>query len=500
MPDLMIRTRSGERTTLATGELARFAATLRGDVVARGAPAYEDARRIWNRMVERRPALIARCHSPGDVLRAIRFAREYDLLISVRGGGHNIAGNALVEEGLLIDLAPMRATRVDPTRRTARTEAGTTLGEFDRDTQTFALATPLGINSTTGIAGLTLGGGYGWLSRSHGLTVDNLTSADVVTADGALVTASDEENSDLFWALRGGGGNFGVVTSFEYRLHRIGPDVLAGLIVHPFANAAELLRRYRDVVQAAPDALTAWVVMRKAPPLPFLPDSVHGKEVVVIAVCYAGDLATGERALRPLRAIGTPHADVVGPTPYLGFQTAFDPLLAPGSRNYWKTRNFSALHDELIDTLVEKVAELPGPQSEIFLAHLGGAISRTTDDATAYMGRGAQFVMNVHARWDDDGMDGNFVTWARDVYAATAPYASSGAYVNFLTQEEQGRVREAYGSNYDRLAAIKAKYDPSNVFRVNQNIAPAAAPATPRATLGHTAPANAPADTMNPRL
>jgi FAD/FMN-containing dehydrogenase len=497
----MIRTRSGEWTTLASGELDRFAATLRGDLVPRGTPAFEDARRIWNRMVERRPALIARCRSAGDVLRAIRFAREHDLLISVRGGGHNIAGNALVEDGMVIDLAPMRATRVDPVRRSARTEAGITLAEFDRDTQTFALATPLGINSTTGIAGLTLGGGYGSLSRRHGLTVDNLISADVVTADGAFVTASEQENSDLFWALRGGGGNFGVVTSFEYQLHRAGPEVLAGLIIHPFADAAELLRRYRDVVQAAPDALTAWVVLRKAPPLPFLPESVHGQEVVVLAVCYAGDLTAGERAMRPLRGIGTPHADVVGPTPYLGFQAAFDPLLAPGARNYWKTRNFATLDDDLIDVLVAKIGDLPGPQSEIFLAHLGGAVSRKPDDATAYTGRAAQFVMNVHARWDDDGMDGNFITWARDVYAATASYAAEGAYVNFLTQDEQSRVKDAYGANYDRLATIKAKYDPTNVFRVNQNIAPApAAGPTARAPLGHSAPASAPADTMNPRL
>jgi FAD/FMN-containing dehydrogenase len=321
-----------------------------------------------------------------------------------------------------------------------------------------------------------------------------------VTADGAFVTASEEENSDLFWALRGGGGNFGVVTSFEYQLHRTGPDVLAGLIVHPFTNAAELLRRYRDVMLEAPDELSAWVVMRKAPPLPFLPESVHGQEVVVIAVCYAGDLVAGERALRPLREIGAPHADVVGPASYAAFQTAFDPLLAPGARNYWKSHNFLTLQDELIDTLVGKVAELPGPMSEIFLAQLGGAVSRKPDDATAYMGRSAQFVMNVHARWDDVGMDGNFISWARDVYAAAAPFASGGAYVNFMTQEEQGRVREAYGSNYDRLAAIKAKYDPMNVFRVNQNIVPVAAVA-PRPSVGHTAPVSAPADVMNnPRL
>jgi FAD/FMN-containing dehydrogenase len=484
MPDLTIRTREGKEKSLTSSALDSFAATLRGDLVPRDAPHYEDVRRIWNATVERRPALIARCRSASDVLRAVRFAREHDLLIGVRGGGHNIAGNALVEGGLLIDLSPMRGSRVDPEHRTARAEPGLTLGEFDRDTQTFGLATPLGINSTTGIAGLTLGGGYGWLSRTHGLTVDNLLTADVVTADGALVTASTQENSDLFWAIRGGGGNFGIVTSFQYALHPVGPEVLAGLIVHPFDDAAGLLRRYRDVVLAAPEALTAWVVLRKAPPLPFLPPSVHGREVVVIAVCYAGNIADGERALRPLREIGTPHADVIAPTQYAGFQTAFDPLLVPGARNYWKTHNFATLHDGLIDTVVEQVRHLPGPQSEIFLAHLGGAVSRRADDATAYAGRGAQFVMNVHARWDDRAADDTFVTWARSVFAATAPYAAAGsAYVNFMTQDEQSRVRDAYGANYDRLAAIKRKYDPSNVFRVNQNIEPAVAATAPRPVL-----------------
>jgi FAD/FMN-containing dehydrogenase len=483
MPGLTIRTRSGADASLTDEQLSRFAAPLRGDLVREDAPHYEDTRRIWNGMVERRPALIVRCRSAADVLRAVRFAAERELLVAVRGGGHNIAGNALVDGGLLIDLSPMRSVRVDPAARTARAEPGVLLADYDRDTQAFGLATPLGINSTTGIAGLTLGGGYGWLSRLHGLSVDNLRSADVVTADGELVKATDEENSDLFWALRGGGGNFGVVTSFEYALHPVGPEVIAGLIVHPFDDAAGLLRRYRDVVTAAPDALTAWVVMRKAPPLPFLAQSVHGKEVVVIAVCYTGDPAGAEKALRPLREIGTPHADVVGPTPYVGFQAAFDPLLAPGARNYWKTHNFLTLDDGLIDAVVNQVGRLPGPMSEIFLAHLGGAVSRRPEDATAYAGRGAQFVMNVHARWDDRGVDADFIGWAREVYAATAPFASAGAYVNFLTQDEQDRVRVAYGSNYGRLAAVKAKYDPHNLFRVNQNILPEGA------STGRAAPA-----------
>ena len=477
MNPLTIGTTAGADRTLAFEDLTGFAATLRGDLLTRESPAYAEARQIWNAMVDRSPAIIARCRGAADVMRAIRFARERDLLVSVRGGGHNIAGSSMVAGGLVIDLSPMKSVRVDPANRVAHVEPGVTLGEFDREAQTFGLATPVGINSTTGIAGLTLGGGYGWLSRRYGLTIDNLRSVDVVTAEGELVHASEAENSDLFWAIRGGGGNFGIVTSFEYQLHQVGPEVTAGLIVHPFDDAANILRQYRDAVSKAPDELTVWVVMRQAPPLPFLLEAVHGTKVIVMAALYSGPDSGAASALAPLRAIGKPHADVVGASPYAGFQAAFDPLLTPGVRNYWKTHNFATLDDTLIDTLVEQVHTLPGPMCEIFLAQLGGAVSRVADDATAYMGRGAQFVMNVHARWDDPSQDDSFVAWARSVYQTTAPFASAGAYVNFLTSDEQDRVRAAYGSNYDRLATIKARYDPTNLFRVNQNVRPASGPA-----------------------
>ena len=461
-------------TSFDRGTLEGLSPNL-GDVVTPHSPNYDEARAIWNGMIDRRPALIVRCRTASDVARSVRFARDRDLVLAVRGGGHNIAGNAMVDGGLVIDLSPMKSVVMDPERRVARVEPGVTLGEFDRKAQEHGLATPTGINSTTGIAGLTLGGGFGWLTRKYGLTIDSLISADVVTAEGLLITASERENADLFWAIRGGGGNFGVVTSFEFRLHPVGPQVLAGLIVHPFDGAGETLRRYRDVVNGAPDELTAWVVLRKAPPLPFLAPSVHGREVMVIAALYAGDPAEGARAFAPLRAIGRPHADVIAPQPYTGFQSAFDPLLAPGARNYWKSHNFAALSDGLIDTMVDAARGLPGFGCEIFLTQMGGKAKRIPLGSTAYAQRDIDFSMNVHARWTDAAQDRECIAWARDVYAATAPFATGGVYVNFMTGDETERVGAAYGINYDRIRAVKRKYDPTNLFRMNQNIRPSPA-------------------------
>jgi FAD/FMN-containing dehydrogenase len=325
------------------------------------------------------------------------------------------------------------------------------------------------------VAGLTLGGGFGWLSRKYGLTADNLLSADVVTADGRLRHASTRNHPDLFWALRGGGGNFGVVTSFEFALHPVGPQVVAGLIVHPFSRARELLQAYRDLVAKAPDELCCWVVMRKAPPLPFLPAEVHGTEVLILAMCHAGSLENGARAVAPFRALGTPIADVVGPHPFVGWQAAFDPLLAPGMRNYWKSHDYKHLSDETIAVIVDYAGRLPSPHCEVFIAHLGGAINRVAPEATAYPHRDVQFVLNVHTRWDDQAQDAACVGWARELFGKAAAGATGGVYVNFMPEDEGDRVKEgAYGRNYARLAAIKAKYDPSNLFRLNQNIAPAA--------------------------
>jgi FAD/FMN-containing dehydrogenase len=468
-----IRTSGGSQAVL-DAEVGEHLGNLSGTLLTPDSPGYDEARTIWNAMIDRHPGLIVRCTTPGDVSRAVRFARAHDLLVAVRGGGHNIAGNAVCDGGLMIDLSPMRAVRVDPAARTARVEAGATLAEGDSATQAYGLATPLGVNSTTGIAGLTLGGGFGWLSRRFGLTIDNLLSAEVVTADGEAVRASATDHPDLFWAIRGGGGNFGVVTSFEFRLHPVGPEVLSGLIVHPLAAARDVLRFYRDFLPTTPEEFVCWFVLRKAPPLPFLAPEWHGREILGLAMCWSGDIAQGGRVAAPLRAFGKPLADVVAPHPYTAWQTVLDPLLTPGLRNYWKSHDFLALSDGLIDVFLDYTRKIPDPNTEIAFAQLGGAVSRVPANATAYTHRDAQFVVNVHGRWEDPAKDSGCIGWARELFRAAAPFATGGAYVNFLTEEEGERVRAAYGSNYDRLAELKRRYDPGNLFRMNQNIRPAA--------------------------
>jgi FAD/FMN-containing dehydrogenase len=444
-----------------------------GEILLPSSDAYESARKIWNGMIDRRPALIVRCAALPDVVRAVNFARDNKLLLAVRGGGHNIAGNAMCDDGIVIDLSQMKAASVDAGARRVTIEGGATLADLDAATQAHGLATPLGINSTTGVAGLTLGGGFGWLSRKYGLTIDNLESAEVVTAAGAVVRASAAEHADLFWALRGGGGNFGIVTRFEFRLHPVGPDVLSGLIVYPISAAKSVLQQYREFVAKAPDDLAVWTVLRQAPPLPFLPEKVHGTGMLALALLYAGDPKQGEPLIEPLRKFDTPLGEHVGVQPYTAWQQAFDPLLTTGARNYWKSHNFSKLDDGLFDAVIEYAGKLPSPQCEIFLGTLGGAANRPAPDATAYAHRDAEFVMNVHGRWEDPADDARCIGWARDFFNASAPFATGGVYVNFLTADETDRVSAAYGSNYHRLAQVKRKYDPDNLFSVNQNIKPA---------------------------
>ena len=473
MGSVSVATLEGGRVQIDASDLDDFASGLEGSVVTTRDAEYEEVRAVWNAMIRRRPALIVRCAGAADVKRSIDFARERGLLTSVRGAGHNIAGNALIDDGLTIDLSEMRTVDVDPASRTVRVDPGATLGDLDAATAAHGLAVPVGINSTTGIAGLTLGGGFGWLSRKHGMTIDSLSAANVVTASGESVRASEAENPDLFWGLRGGGGNFGVVTSFEFQAHPVGPDLLCGLVVHPFADARRILQRYREFCATAPDDLTVWAVLRHAPPLPFLSEDVHGDLVLVLAFVYAGEVPEGESAIRPLREYGSPHGEHVGAMPFADFQQAFDPLLTPGSRNYWKSHNFRSLSDDALGVVLSYTERLPTPQSEIFIAQMGGATNRVPADATSYPHRDAEFIMNVHTRWEDAARDAECVAWAREFFDASTPFATGGVYSNFVSEAgEDDRVQASYGANFARLQALKQKFDPSNFFRVNQNIRP----------------------------
>ncbi len=457
---------------LPKAEIDAFKAHFSGDVLSPDDAAYDALRQIWNAMIDRRPALIARCVSSDDVVQAVTFGRKNNLLVSIRGGGHNIAGNAVCDDGLMIDLSLMKNVQVDPNTHRATVGPGCTLADFDAAAQVHGLATPLGINSTTGVAGLTLGGGFGWLSRKYGMTIDNLLAAEVVLADGSRVHASDTENEDLFWGMRGGGGNFGIVTSFEFQLHPVGPEVLSGLIAFPFDQAKSILTQFARFTETMPDELNVWTVIRKAPPLPFLPEEVHGELIVVLPLFYTGNPAEGEKLIAPLRGFGTPHGEHIGVQPYTAWQQAFDPLLTPGARNYWKSHNLVQLSEGAIDTIIEYAGILPTPECEIFVGTIGGQTARVAPEAMAYACRETKYVLNVHGRWESASQDERCIAWAREFFTKSQPFASSGAYINFLTQDETDRIPFAYGATYKRLVEVKKKYDPTNFFRMNQNIKP----------------------------
>jgi FAD/FMN-containing dehydrogenase len=458
------------RTLKRTAEHLRT--QISGQIIVPGDPDYNSARTVWNAMVDRYPGVIVRCATAADVPPAIAFARENDLELAIRGGGHNIAGSAMCDAGVVIDFSRLTEVVADARKRRAYVQPGATLAHLDAATHPHGLATPLGINSTTGIAGLTLGGGFGWLTRKYGLTIDNLVSAEIVTADGETIETSERETPDLFWAIRGGGGNFGVVTQFDFTLHPVDPAILSGLIVFPFDQAVDVLRDYRAVLDAGPEELNVWAVLRHAPPLPFLPAAVAGHKVLILAACYVGAASEGRPYLEALQDLGTPHGSHIDVMSYVAWQQAFDPLLTAGARNYWKTHNFTRLSDDTIRSMVAFAGRMPSPRCEIFLASVGGALNRVPAGATAFAHRDAKFVMNVHARWEDSRADRACIDWARAFFEASAPYASSGAYVNFMTDDEADRVSAAYGPSYDRLVEIKRKYDPHNVFRHNQNIKP----------------------------
>ncbi|MEE8136723.1 MAG: FAD-binding oxidoreductase, partial [Thermodesulfobacteriota bacterium] len=395
MSNIEITTLDGAKGDIASDSVEELRARVKGQVLLNGDSGYDEARSIWNAMVDKKPSFIVHCAGTSDVVQAVNFARDNNLLLAIKGAGHNIAGNAVCDGGLMIDLSGMKSVKVHPTKRRAYVDPGATLGDLDHETQAFGLATPLGINSTTGVAGLTLGGGFGWLSRKYGMTVDNLVSADVVTADGQFVKASEKENPDLFWAIRGGGGNFGIVTMFEFQLHPVGPNLLSGLFVFPFDQAKDVINKHLEYVKVMPEDLNVWVVLRKAPPLPFLPEDVHGKEVVILAFVYDGDPAEGEKVIEPIHGFGDAHGQHMGVQPYAAWQQAFDPLLTPGARNYWKSHNFTEVSDDAVDVMLKYTELLPSPQSEIFLALVGGEINKVAPDAMAYAHRNADFVLNV---------------------------------------------------------------------------------------------------------
>ncbi len=450
--------------SLHLSDIAHFRRSLRGELVLPDHRDYEAARRVWNGMVDRKPLMIARCTSAGDVVAAVDFARHHGLLVAVRGGGHNITGSSVCDGGLMIDLSPMKRIEVDPGRRVARAEAGLNLGEFDAATQAFGLATTMGINSDTGISGLTLGGGLGRLGRRYGLACDNLLAAEIVTADGRLLTASAADNPDLFWGLRGGGGNFGIVTTFEYQLHPVGPTVLAGSVVYDVAQARDALRFYYEFSNTAPDELSADAALMTTP---------AGDRLLGISVCYSGALDEGWRVLEPLRAHGTPLEAEFAPTPYLQVQSAGDSVFPRGRRYYWKAQFLREISDAAIETLLAAYASAPSVSALAVLQQVGGAIARVPATATAYAQRDAGYDCFPVSTWDDPAEDEANIRWARDLWTAMRPFSTGGVYVNNLGDEGEDRVRAAYGDNHARLVALKTRYDPTNLFRLNQNIRPA---------------------------
>jgi FAD/FMN-containing dehydrogenase len=447
---------------------------FRGRLISSGHADYDNARAVWNGAIDRRPGLIAQCIGTADVVAVVRFARDRDLEIAIRGGGHNVAGTAVCDDGIVIDLSAMRGVRVDPAHRRAWVQGGALWGDVDHETQAHGLATTGGIVSHTGVAGLTLGGGIGWLMRKHGLTVDNLLAVDVVTADGQLVRASEYEHPDLFWALRGGGGNFGVVTSFEFRLHAVGPTVLAGPILWDATDAGEVLRFYRNFVRDAPDELGTVVRFGAAPPLPAIPENLHSRPVVMVGTCYSGPIEDGEQVLRPLRASRPPLLDLVGPTPYVRVQSALDSTVVHGWNYYWRSTHLPELRDDLIDVIAEHALSCSSPRSYVAMFHLRGAVSRVAQGATAFGNRQASHAITLDAVWRPGEDFGEQDTdWTRRFFAALGRFRE-GVYVNFLGGDEgPDRIREAYGDSvYHRLVDVKTTYDPDNVFHHNQTIHP----------------------------
>ncbi len=475
MQDLKVTSSKSKSAHLSGAALAAFKSRFRGEVVCPDDTDYDDVRIIWNGMHDKKPSLIARCTGVADVIDAVNFARDNDLLVSVRGGGHNVSGSASCDGGIMIDLSLMKGIRVNRKASTAHVQGGATWGDVDRETQVFGLAAPGGVVSTTGVAGLTLGGGLGWLRRKYGLTIDNLLSVDIVTADGQFHTANESENSDLFWGVRGGGGNFGIVTSFEFQLHPVGPIVTLCAPWYPIEMADKLLPAWQEFMKTAPEELSSSALIWTVPPAPGFPPETHGRRVIIFAAVHVGSLEDGERITKPLRELATPLIDLSGPVPWTAVQSAFDPFFPKKVQLYYfKSRYLSNLNKETIDTIVPLASNPPAPMVLIAIWHYGGAMTRKGHDETAFTGRDAPFLFSVDSIWTDPKDTNSVVAYSRNFLEALEPHSTGGMYVNFagLGEEGEALVKSAYGANYERLIALKNKYDPTNLFRLNQNIKP----------------------------
>lgn len=461
MEDLKAITTTGADAVLNETVVAALRGSLRGALLCPGEAEYDEARSLWNARFDQRPALIVRCAEASDIIRAVNFARTHSIPVAVRGGGHNVAGSGACDGGLMLDMSRMKRVQVDAANRTARAEPGLTWGEFDRETQAFGLATTGGICSEAGIAGVTLGGGFGWLMRKHGLALDNLLSLDIVTADGQLRTASATENADLFFGVRGTHSNFGIVTALEYRLHPVSPTVLAGMVLHPLAKGREALRFYREYTRQAPEEMSAWAALLSAP---------DGSPMVAILACYIGE--QGEEVVRPLKEFGPPVMDVIQPMPYVKAQSLIDASFPKGRQNYWKSHLLRELSDSAIDALVEGFAHVASPYSSVLIEQLGGAMSRVGKDETAFSHRDAAYDVVIMPMWTEAAESAQHMQWADKLWQAMQPSSSGAVYVNYLSNEGEARIKAAYGTSYERLVALKTRYDPTNLFRFNQNIQP----------------------------
>jgi FAD/FMN-containing dehydrogenase len=470
---MKLRTAAGAVVELDQKQIDDFKAQVRGGVLTPAEPEYEGERSVWNAYIDRRPAMIVRCLGTQDVLAAVRFARQHRVSLSIRGGGHNIAGLAVCDDGVMLDMSRARGVWVDSSARVARAQAGCLLGDLDRETQLHGLAAPLGFVSNTGIAGLTLGGGFGYLTRRFGWTCDSVRSMDVVTADARIVRASETENADLYWALRGGGGNFGVVTSFEYALHAVGPEILGGAIAWPAEHAPRVLEQFRTLMSSAPPELTCVAALRKAPPAPWLAPAIHGKDMVAVFVCYSGPIEEGQRLIAPLKALGATAGDVVQRRTYVSQQSLLDATQPKGRRYYWKSEYLPGHDAELLAAAAEHASRAVSPHSAIIVFPLDGALNRLPAGHSPAGNRDAKSLVNIMASWENPADDAANIEWARAAWRDLRRFSTGGSYVNMQTEDEGGeRVRAAYGANYDRLAAVKAAWDPDNVFHVNKNIRP----------------------------